>query len=63
MYSKKRAQQITKNDVKFIPAGIQENVALKSARVAESPTGRKFFEVVFEKNLSLIHISEPTRPY
>ena len=50
MYSKERAQQITKNDVKFIPAGIQENVALKSARVAESPTGRKFFEVVFEKN-------------
>ena len=45
MYSKERAQQITKNDVKFIPAGIQENVALKSARVAESPTGRKFFEV------------------
>lgn len=50
MYSKERAQQVTKNDVKFIPAGIQENVALKSARVAESPTGRKFFEVTFEKD-------------
>ena len=39
-----------KNDVKFIPAGIHENVTLKSARVAESPTGLKFLEIVFEKN-------------
>lgn len=50
MYSKERAQQITKNDVKFIPAGIHEGVSLKSARVAESPTGRKFFEIIFEKD-------------
>ena len=50
MYSKERAQQIVKNDVKFIPAGIHENVTLKSARVAESPTGLKFLEIVFEKN-------------
>lgn len=50
MYSKERAQQIVKNDVRYIPAGIQENVALKSARVAESPTGNKFFEIVFEKD-------------
>lgn len=50
MYSKERAQQIVKHDVKFIPAGIHENVTLKSARVAESPTGSKFLEIVFEKN-------------
>lgn len=50
MYSKERAQQIVKNDVKFIPAGIHEDVTLKSARVAESPTGLKFLEIVFEKN-------------
>lgn len=50
MYSKERAQQIVKNDVKFIPAGIHENVTLKSARVAESSTGLKFLEIVFEKN-------------
>lgn len=50
MYSKERAQQIVKNDVKFIPAGIHENVTLKSARVAESPTGLKFLEIIFEKN-------------
>lgn len=50
MYSKERAQQIVKNDVKFIPAGIHENVTLKSVRVAESPTGLKFLEIVFEKN-------------
>ena len=50
MYSKERAQQITKNDVKFIPAGIHENVQLKSARLAESPTGNKFLEIIFEKD-------------
>ena len=43
MYSKERAQQITKNDVKFIPAGIQENVAFKIARVDESHTVIIFF--------------------
>lgn len=50
MYSKERAQNIAKKDVKFIPAGIQENVQLKGARIAESPTGRKFFEITFEKD-------------
>lgn len=50
MYSKERAQQITKNDVRFISAGIHENVQLKSARLAESPTGNKFLEIVFEKD-------------
>lgn len=50
MYSKERAQQIAKNDVKFIPAGIHENVQLRSARLAESPTGNKFLEIVFEKD-------------
>lgn len=50
MYSKERAQQITKNDVKFIPAGIHENVALKSARVDKSPNGNSFIEIVFEKD-------------
>lgn len=54
MYSKERAQQVTKNDVKFIPASIQENVALKSARVAESPTGKKFFEITFEKDGAIL---------
>lgn len=50
MYSKERAQQITKNDIKYIPAGIQENVALKSARVTTSPNGNTFLEIVFEKD-------------
>lgn len=50
MYSKERAQQITKNDVKYIPAGIQENVALKNARVTTSPQGNIFLEIVFEKD-------------
>lgn len=50
MYSKERAQQITKNDIKYIPAGIQENVALKSARVTTSPQGNLFLEIVFEKD-------------
>lgn len=50
MYSKERAQQIVKKDVKYIPAGIQENVALKSARVTTSPQGNMFLEIVFEKD-------------
>ena len=50
MYSKERAQQITKNDIKYIPAGIQENVALRSARVTTSPQGNLFLEIVFEKD-------------
>ena len=50
MYSKERAQQITKNDIKYIPAGIQENVALKSARVTTSPNRNTFLEIVFEKD-------------
>ena len=45
MYSKERAQQIVKKDVKYIPAGIQENVALDSARVGTSPSGRNFIEI------------------
>lgn len=50
MYSKERAQQITKNDIKYIPAGIQENVALKGARVATSPNGNVFLEITLEKD-------------
>ena len=50
MYSKERAQQITKNDIKYIPAGIQENVALRTARVTTSPQGNLFLEIVFEKD-------------
>lgn len=50
MYSKERAQQVAKNDIKYIPAGIQENVALKSARVATSPNGNIYLEITFEKD-------------
>lgn len=50
MYSKERAQQVVKNDVRYIPAGIQDNVALKSARVATSPNGNVYLEIVFEKD-------------
>lgn len=50
MYSKERAQNVAKKDIKYIPAGIQENVALKSARVTTSPQGNLFLEIVFEKD-------------
>lgn len=50
MYSKERAQQIAKNDIKYIPVGIQENVALKSAKVTTSPNGNLFLEITFEKD-------------
>lgn len=63
MYSKERAQQITKNDIKYIPAGIQENVALRSARVTTSPQGNLFLEIVFEKDGATLIQTEwkPTR--
>lgn len=50
MYSKERAQQIAKNDIKYIPVGIQENIALKSAKVTTSPNGNLFLEITFEKD-------------
>lgn len=50
MYSKERAQQIAKNDIKYIPVGIQENVALKSTKVTTSPNGNLFLEITFEKD-------------
>ena len=50
MYSKERAQQIAKNDIKYIPVGIQENVALKSVKVTISPNGNLFLEITFEKD-------------
>ena len=63
MYSKDRATNIVKNDNKFIPAGIIEDVTLKSAKAETSPTGKNFFEITFEKNGAvLIHTEwEPTK--
>lgn len=50
MYIKERAQKVVKKDVKYIPAGIQENVALDSARVSTSPQGRNYIEIKFTKD-------------
>ena len=50
MYSKERATSIAKNDVKYIPTGIIEDVTLKSARAETSPNGNAFLEITFEKN-------------
>lgn len=63
MYSKERAQKIEKNDTKYIPAGIQENIALKSARVTTSPQGNMFLEIVFEKDEATLTQTEwkPTK--
>lgn len=63
MYSKERAQQITKNDIKFIPAGIHEDVKLKGAKVAESPNGNRFIEITFDKGGSTLTQTEwkPTK--
>lgn len=52
MYSKERAQNIVKKDVKFIPAGITENVVLDSARVDKSPNGNSFIEILFKNGES-----------
>lgn len=50
MYSKKLAASVEKKDIKFIPAGINEDVVLKSAKTEESPNGSRFLEITFEKN-------------
>lgn len=62
MYSKERAASIEKNDIKYIPTGIIEDITLKSARADVSPTGNNFLEITFEKNgATLIHTEwEPT---
>ena len=49
-YSKERAASISKSDIKYIPAGIIENVVLKSVKTEVSPNGNQFLEIVFEKD-------------
>lgn len=63
MYSKERANNVIKNYIKFIPAGIAENVVLKSARYAISPNGKEFIELVFDKNGAVLTQTEykPTK--
>lgn len=51
MYSKKVAASVEKKDIKFIPAGINEDVVLKSAKTEKSPNNdNRFLEIIFEKN-------------
>ena len=43
MFSTSRAKQnIEKKDIKYIPAGIHENVTFKSVRIDKSPNGNNF---------------------
>ena len=63
MFSTSRAKQnIEKKDIKYIPAGIHENVTFKSVRIDKSPNGNNFIEFVFEKDgATLTHTEwEPT---
>lgn len=56
MYSIERANNIVKNDVKYISTGIIENVSLKSAKAEVSPNGNTFLEITFEKDgATLVH--------
>jgi len=50
MYSKDRAANIVKKDVKFLSAGINEDVVLKEVKCELSPNNNYFLEIVFEKN-------------
>ena len=63
MYSKERAVAIAKNDIRFIPVGINENVTLKSAKLDKSPNGNSYLEVVFEKDGATLSQTEwkPTK--
>ena len=58
MYIKERAYNIPKNDRLFIPAGIIENVALKSAKVETSANGNTFLEITFEKDKATLTDTE-----
>lgn len=63
MYSKERAIAIAKNDIRFIPVGINENVTLKSAKLDKSPNGNPYLEIVFEKDGATLSQTEwkPTK--
>lgn len=63
MYSKERAVAIAKNDIRFIPVGINENVTLKSAKLDKSPNGNSYLEIVFEKDGATLSQTEwkPTK--
>lgn len=59
MYSKERAAAIVKNDVNYIPVGINENVVLKSAKLDKSPLkGNPFIEILFEKDGAILSQTE-----
>lgn len=49
LYSKDRAANISKSDVKYLPAGINEDVQLKSVKCEKSPNGNYFLEITFDK--------------
>lgn len=56
LYSKDRAVNIVKSDIKFIPAGINEDVLLKAVKCDKSPNGNYFLEFTFEKDgATLVH--------
>lgn len=54
--------KLSDNNSKYLEAGIHDNVKLASAKFAESPTGKKFIEITFEKDgKTLAHTEwEPT---
>lgn len=58
MYTKKGAASIEKKDVKYIPAGINDDVVLKSAKFETSPSGKVFLEITFEKDGALLTHTE-----
>lgn len=62
-YSKERAASISKSDIKYIPAGINENVVLKSVKAEVSPNGNPFLEITFEKDGAILTHTEwePTK--
>ena len=62
-YSTINAFNVEMKDVKFLSAGIHENVALVGAKFATSPNGNKFIELTFNKDgATLTHTEyEPTK--
>ncbi len=50
VFSTNNAFSIEKKDIKFIDAGIHENVTLEKARHDKSPNGNEFIEFTFSKD-------------
>lgn len=58
MYSSERAKQVTKKDIAYLAAGIEDNVQLVGAKLDKSTNGNNFIEIKFEKDGKMLTHTE-----